>query len=72
MFAVFSKSNQIILLLKNLYQDFPGDPVVKNLPANTGDMGSIPGPETKIPHAVRQLSPHSTMKIRRVATKTKL
>ena len=43
MFAVFSKSNQIILLLKNLYQDFPGDPVVKNLPANTGDMGSILG-----------------------------
>ena len=25
--------------------DFPGDPVVKNLPANAGDMGSIPGPE---------------------------
>ena len=24
---------------------FPGGPVVKNLPANVGDMGSIPGPE---------------------------
>ena len=24
--------------------DFPGAPVVKNLPANAGDMGSIPGP----------------------------
>ena len=24
--------------------DFPGGPVVKNLPANAGDMGSIPGP----------------------------
>ena len=24
--------------------DFPGGTVVKNLPANTGDMGSIPGP----------------------------
>ena len=24
-------------------QDFPGGPVVKNLPANAGDMGSIPG-----------------------------
>ena len=23
---------------------FPGDPVVKNLPANAGDEGSIPGP----------------------------
>ena len=26
-------------------RDFPEGPVVKNLPANTGDMGSIPGPE---------------------------
>ena len=24
--------------------EFPGGPVVKNLPANAGDMGSIPGP----------------------------
>ena len=24
-------------------QDFPGGPVVKNLPANTGDTGSVPG-----------------------------
>ena len=24
--------------------DFLGGPVVKNLPANAGDMGSIPGP----------------------------
>ena len=24
--------------------DFPGGPVVKNPPANTGDMGSIPSP----------------------------
>ena len=25
-------------------QDFPGGPVAKNLPANAGDMGLIPGP----------------------------
>ena len=25
-------------------RDFPGSPVVKNLPANAGDTGSIPGP----------------------------
>ena len=25
-------------------EDFPGGPVVKNLPCNAGDMGSIPGP----------------------------
>ena len=24
--------------------DFPGDPVVKNPPANAGNMGLIPGP----------------------------
>ena len=32
------------LIFKKI-QDFPGGPVVKNLPANAGDMGSIPGPE---------------------------
>ena len=26
------------------WKDFPGGAVVKNLPANTGDTGSIPGP----------------------------
>ena len=30
--------------LKVLLGDFPGGPVVKNLPANAGDMGLIPGP----------------------------
>ena len=29
--------------------DFPGGPVVKNQPSNTGDMGSIPGQEIR-PH----------------------
>ena len=27
------------------FRDFPGGAVVKNLPANAGDTGSIPGPE---------------------------
>ena len=40
--------------------DFPGGPVVKNLPPNAGDMGLIPGQETNIPHAVGQVSPHAT------------
>ena len=31
--------------------DFPGGPVVKNMPANAGDMNSVPGLGTKIPHA---------------------
>ena len=25
-------------------QNFPGGPVVKSLPANAGDLGSLPGP----------------------------
>ena len=36
--------------------DFPGGPVVKNLPANAEDMDLISGPGTKIPHAIGQLS----------------
>ena len=30
-------------LLKSVFSDFPGGPVVKNPPANEGDTGSIPG-----------------------------
>ena len=29
---------------KNIHQNFPGGPVVKNLAANAGDMGLIPAP----------------------------
>ena len=36
-------------------RDFPGGPMAKSPPANAGDMGSIPGWETKIPHAMGQL-----------------
>ena len=45
---------------KKLWGDFPGGPVVKNPPSNVGNVGSIPGQETKIPHVVGQLSPHTT------------
>ena len=41
-------------------RDFPGGPVVKNLPASAGDTGSSPGLGTKIPHAVGQLSLRAT------------
>ena len=34
--------------------------VVKNLPSNAGDAGSISGPGTKIPQAAEQLSPRAT------------
>ena len=34
--------------------DFLGGPVVKNMPCNAGDIGSIPGWGAKIPPAVDQ------------------
>ena len=34
--------------------------MVKNLPSNAADTGSIPGRGTKIPHATGQLSPRAT------------
>ena len=33
-------------------KDFPGGPVVKNLPSNRGDVGSVPSLGTKIPYAM--------------------
>ena len=50
-----------ILLLKMHVQGFAGGAMVKNLPSNAGEVGLIPGWETKIPHAVGQLSPHATI-----------
>ena len=41
--------------------DFPGGPVVKNLPSNAVDTGLIPRWGTKISHAVGQLSPYATI-----------
>ena len=37
-------------------RDFLGGPVVKKLPSNAGDGGSIPGGGTKNPYATGQLS----------------
>ena len=36
-------------------RDFPGGPVVKNLPSNAGDMGSIPGWKIMSPRDAGQL-----------------
>ena len=43
---LFYKTEIIVytLILKSPFRDFPGGAVVKYLPANAGDMGSIPGP----------------------------
>ena len=49
------------LAIKTMYKwDFSGGLVVMNLPCNTVDVGSIPGPGTRIPHAVEQLGLHIT------------
>ena len=42
---------------KSPSRGFPGGAVVKNLPANTGDTGSSPGPGRSHPHATEQPSP---------------
>ena len=36
--------------------------MVEDLPSNTEDVDSIPGQETKILHAMGQLTPHATTK----------
>ena len=41
-------------------RDFPGDPVVRNLPCKVGDVALIPGWGTRISHAVERLSPCTT------------
>ena len=44
-------------IIKNIMREFPCGPVVKSLPCNAEDVGSIPGWETKIPSVVEQLRP---------------
>ena len=51
------------LYIKYHCGDFPGGPVLKNLPCNTADMGSIPGRGTKILLASEQLSPCATSRV---------
>ena len=53
-------ARQQVLKESDVYGEFHGGPVVKNLPSNAGDMGLTPGLETKIPRDPRQLSPCNT------------
>ena len=46
-----------IFKIQVVWEDFPDDPVVKNLPSIVGDLGSIPSWGIKIPHATEQLWP---------------
>ena len=41
--------------------DFPGGLVVRNPPSSAGNVGSIPGRGTRIPHAEEQLSPQTAI-----------
>ena len=43
--------------LKSTSRDFSGGPVVEDLPSIAGDVGSIPGQGTKMPHSLEQLNP---------------
>ena len=43
--------NSFTVNMKRTGRDFPGGPVVKNVPSNVEGMGLIPGQGTKIPHA---------------------
>jgi len=58
------KNDHPVAYVKNQYWDFTCDPGVKTPPSKEGDTGSIPGKETKIPHATGQITLH-------VATKTR-
>ena len=40
-----------------MFRDLPGGPMVKNPRSNAGDVGSIPGQGTKIPHATGATKP---------------
>ena len=57
-FTTVPTSQAFFLLKSGISRDFPGGPVVKNLPFSAGDGSPIPGQGTKIPPAMGQLSPH--------------
>ena len=51
--SFLKKDNIDVVDFKNILdRDFPGGPVVKTIYSTAGGTGSIPGWETKIPHAV--------------------
>ena len=48
--------------LRSEVGDFPGGPVVKNLPCNVKGVGSIPVQGATIPHGSEQLSLHAAIR----------
>lgn len=45
-----SRDHLTVVLLKRLFEDFTGDPVVKIPYSQCRNMGSTPGQGSKIPH----------------------
>ena len=60
---------QLHLIKRKDFGVFPGGPVVKNLPCNAGEIGSIPGRGNKTPHAAEQLSLHTATTEHRAASR---
>ena len=50
-----------LVKLEDTGPDFPGGPVFKNLPANAGDVGWIPGLGRSHMRRTRQLSPFTKL-----------
>ena len=59
---IIGKSRKLENRFKTIenHWDFPGGPVVKDMPGNSGGTGSVPGWGSKIPPAAEQLSPSTT------------
>ena len=51
-----------VLLIVQPLRDFPGGPVIKNLPLNAGDVASIPGWGTKITACLEVWPPNFFLK----------
>ena len=55
---IWSDGMMLCLYQKNRIWDFPGGPMIKNLPSNVGHSGLTPSWGINIPYAMRQLNPH--------------
>ena len=49
--SIAKSQTRLNRLSMHAYRGFSGGWVVKNSPANAGNMGSMPGPESGVPHA---------------------
>ena len=54
---------------EQLQEDFPGGPVVRNLPCNARDRGLIPGQGTKILHAEHSSASNNSKTVKIIKNK---